>query len=1235
MRPLRLTLLSVCCLTRAFSAIPLAFEQHDRSLFIAHTGPLAIRFQPDRLIIGDITLRFEGAQPQARLEGIGPASPATYIGATSRRSFPQYPRLALHDLYPGIDAVFYANAGQLEYDLTLAANAQPHRILVHFDNARSLHIAADGALVVETAAGELRQLPPRVFQSHQLIPAHYVLTAGRGAAIRLGRYNHRLPLTVDPVLIYSKYFGGSNSDQASAVATDGQGNAYIAGHSNSLDFPSAGGSTRPLPPLVALTNAGQTIANLPIGNGAGVTAIGGTPDGSILYAGSGATVYYSSNAGASWKPTAALPAEIPGPLTTSTLTVTDITVDAIDPSRAYVATNRGIFATSDNGQSWSPRDYDLAANFDSSISASSIVVSQADHTILYAATSQPNFIYRSADAGATWKILNPAYPGEAPPTPFTGNQLVFALAPAGADLYVVDLNAFLLKSSDGGATWQQLAGSLYGARSIRLDAANPSNVFIWDSAGIQKSADGGSSFTAINPPGATQGAVTGLAYEPASHTIYGAVNGSIFASTDQGATWKAAPLDLLYSIHTMQAIGGRLLIGIDTPPAAFLVKFDPTGSQVLYSTFFTGKPFDNFAGLKVDTQGNAYLLGTTQSQNLAGAKFLTPQSPGPTYNGYLAKIAPDGTSVVYFSVFGGSKGVFPSALAVDSTGAVYLTGETSSPDFPTTPGAAQSGFPTGTCTRPGDPFAILPGDLGIHAFAAKVSPDGSSFLYATFVSGVCGSAGETIAIDAAGEAFLGGFTTSPSMPVSPNAYQSAFPGPVDKTPYPNAYTAGFAAKLSADGGKILGGTYVGGGYNSSVLGIAVDSAGNPILAGATWGIANGATPGAFQSFLHYSCAEAISMGPARAPVQGTDAFLLKLDAAFSKPAYMTYLGGSCADAAVSVALDPSGNTWVSGNTASADFPTVGAFQVGGGSFISELSPDGSKLLFSSYAEGSAMSIDPLGAVYLAGATQSPVIPKNSPVDTTAWLAKIGTQAAPAVEIDSIASLSLPGAPATPYVSAGVAPGELIRIDGHNLGPSALVNAQLDASNRLPFSLAGTRILFDGNPAPLISVQDTSVVCFVPFAVTRTTQVTAEVNNQDSNIVRVNVSAAEPEILAVVNQDGTANSPANPAPQGSVVAVYVTGLGITRPASMDGQVTTAPPPVPIAQVIAIVGFNAVTPQYVAAAVGLVAGISQVNVPIRSGDYPNGQTTISINFSAAPLYVGPASQPVPASQAANHF
>jgi len=201
----------------------------------------------------------------------------------------------------------------------------------------------------------------------------------------------------------------------------------------------------------------------------------------------------------------------------------------------------------------------------------------------------------------------------------------------------------------------------------------------------------------------------------------------------------------------------------------------------------------------------------------------------------------------------------------------------------------------------------------------------------------------------------------------------------------------------------------------------------------------------------------------------------------------------------------------------------------------------------------------------------------------------------------------------------IAPGELINIVGQNLGPSSTVMAQLDATGHLPFVVGATSVSFGEYSAPLISVQDNLIVCFAPFEISGSTQLTVNVDGQSSNSVLVGAVTSAPYILEIVNQDGNINSANHPAPHGSVVTMYVTGLGLTSPLSQDGSVSAPPLPVPAASVTVYVDGTQAQPQFVGAADGMVAGITQVNVQIPIGTYSSNPITISVNGASAQMYI----------------
>jgi photosystem II stability/assembly factor-like uncharacterized protein len=158
-----------------------------------------------------------------------------------RRNVPSYGTVSYSDVYPGIDAVFYGNGRQLEYDLIVAPHANPNRVTLSFEGAKALHVDASGALVVTTDAGELIQRKPFAYQEHyggrREIRAGYQVGESQQVRIILGDYDANKRLVIDPVLVYSTAFGGSNNERAAAIAVDSTGSVYVTGSTLSTDFP--------------------------------------------------------------------------------------------------------------------------------------------------------------------------------------------------------------------------------------------------------------------------------------------------------------------------------------------------------------------------------------------------------------------------------------------------------------------------------------------------------------------------------------------------------------------------------------------------------------------------------------------------------------------------------------------------------------------------------------------------------------------------------------------------------------------------------------------------------------------------------------------------------------------------------------------------------------------------------------------------------------------------------------
>lgn len=364
-----------------------------------------------------------------------------------------------------------------------------------------------------------------------------------------------------------------------------------------------------------------------------------------------------------------------------------------------------------------------------------------------------------------------------------------------------------------------------------------------------------------------------------------------------------------------------------------------------YSTYLGGSSDDFPGGIAVDAAGNAYVTGWTSSTNFpttTGA-FQTTLSGGVVRGDvFVTKLSADGSALLY-STYLGSDGVdFGSGIAVDAAGNAYITGSifTYTPgvstNFPVTPGAFQTTFGGGSQ----------------DGFMTKLNANGSALLYSTYLAGSAIDIPRAVAVDAAGNAYLTGDTNSANFPTTTGVFQTAFGGGDEDA---------FVTELNADGSALIYSTYLGGSNGDFGYGIAVDATGNAYLTGLTSSPNFPTTSGPFQP----------------TPAGGSDAFVTKLNANGSALIYSTYLGGGDNDSGYGIAVDSTGNAYVTGQTISGNFPaTAGAFQTSvSGSpagFVTKLNADGSALSYSSYLSGSGgngasgIAVDSAGNAYVIG-----------------------------------------------------------------------------------------------------------------------------------------------------------------------------------------------------------------------------------------------------------------------------
>ena len=327
---------------------------------------------------------------------------------------------------------------------------------------------------------------------------------------------------------------------------------------------------------------------------------------------------------------------------------------------------------------------------------------------------------------------------------------------------------------------------------------------------------------------------------------------------------------------------------------AFLTELKPDGSALVYSTYLGGSQADNATALALDSAGDVFLTGSTQSHDFPTMNPLQLGNDGVS-NVFVSEVNPTGTALVYSTYLGGSSSDYGTSIALDGSGNVYISGYTYSTDFPT-----QNAFQS-----------VLAG--GSDAFITELTPGNTGLVFSTFLGGNSIDRVFSMSLDPSGSIYLAGDTQSTNYPVTSSAFQSVNHGLADA----------FVTKLARGASSLVYSTLLGGSGTDGITAMALDSAGSVYLTGFTQ---SGDFPliDPLQKVL--GIAGAGSCGTTSAPVLCADAFVAKLGPSGS-PIYSTFLGGSGADSGQAIVVDSSGTAYVAGSTASPNFPaTVGAFQ---------------------------------------------------------------------------------------------------------------------------------------------------------------------------------------------------------------------------------------------------------------------------------------------------------------------
>jgi hypothetical protein len=393
----------------------------------------------------------------------------------------------------------------------------------------------------------------------------------------------------------------------------------------------------------------------------------------------------------------------------------------------------------------------------------------------------------------------------------------------------------------------------------------------------------------------------------------------------------------------------------------FVVKFNPAGDQVLYATYIGGSGKESGKCMYVDQVGNVYIGGNTTSKDLPTQGSIAHY--GRTYDLLVVKVNPDGDGLAYCCVFGGEGMEEFRGITVDAAGNCIAVGGSHSPDMITTPGSHQPVY-----NDPSEDTPEVAGSFtkGEDAIIAKINPDGTDFVFLTWLGGHGFEKAWAVAVDSKGDLYVAGHVEALDFPVTADSYQQTHAGGTPRKLDQYGPKDAFVAKLSGDGEQVLAATYFGGSGQDVGYGVGVDDAGNVYLAGNT-----------YSSDLPVSKSES---GGAAGGDQ--DVFVAKFSPDLTKILYSRYFGGSGKDALASdgMVVDRTGHAYVVGLVGPSAFGTPGAFvsaYLGGVSdgFFARFESDG-RLDYATLLGGSGeddcsdVALDGRGGVYISGKSGS-------------------------------------------------------------------------------------------------------------------------------------------------------------------------------------------------------------------------------------------------------------------------
>jgi hypothetical protein len=626
-----------------------------------------------------LRLQFVNSNPSAPLTAANklPGKINYLIGSDSKSwhtNIPTFATVAQHDLYRGIDVVYYGTQQQLEYDFVVSAGADPGAIALCFAGSKKVRVDKTGDLIVSVPAGDVRMRKPLAYQQaaggeRKPVAANYVLRGVSRASISVGSYDAKQTLIIDPILEYSTYIGGSNIDGGNAIAVAQDKTAFIAGGTFSTDFPTA----HPLQP-----------------NHGGPDDFARDAFVAKLSA-DGSTLLYATYLGGTNE-------DIANGIAVDTFGDAYVTGTTLSPNFPVTPGSFNTECGGDGkcGASWNPQGLIVSNAFITKLNPEGSAIIYSGFLGFYEnvkgqaiAVDANQSAYVTGQVGPNITPTVPIVPPNVPPPPFP-------ITPNAAQLNFGGFSdAFLTKISATGTSilYSTYVGGGNEDFGFGVGMDPLANAYV---TGLSYSPDfpvTGSAVQAFN-------AGAGDAFVTKINTLGGVFAYSTLlggSGLDQGNGIAVDPTGIVY------VAGESSSPGLFTSPRpyggngdGFVAKLNPSlsgGASLLYFTYLGGSLADSANGVAIDGNGNAYITGSTVSTDfpVVGAIFQ-PTYGGGNADAFVTKIDPPGASIVYSTFLGGSNTDSGFAIAVDSIGSAYVTGQTCSLDFPlTNPEQASSG----------------------------------------------------------------------------------------------------------------------------------------------------------------------------------------------------------------------------------------------------------------------------------------------------------------------------------------------------------------------------------------------------------------------------------------------------------------------------------------------------------------------------------------------------------------